>query len=56
VQDETDVLLSVARQHRVDVAKVRKAVEAEFASKAAKVAAKQKQPGRKPTAKVSEAA
>ncbi len=41
-QDDADVLLSTARQHRIDVAKVRKAVEAEFAARQAKVAAKQK--------------
>jgi ParB family transcriptional regulator, chromosome partitioning protein len=55
-QDETDVLMSAARQHRVDVAKVRKTVEAEFAAKQAKAAAKQKQPVKKGTTKVSKAA
>jgi ParB family chromosome partitioning protein len=55
-QDETDVLMSAARQHRVDVAKVRKTVEAEFAAKQAKAAAKQKQSVKKTTTKVSIAA
>jgi ParB family chromosome partitioning protein len=55
-QDESDLLLSAARQHRVDVAKVRKTVEAEFAAKQAKTAAKQKQPVKKGTTKVSKAA
>jgi ParB family chromosome partitioning protein len=55
-QDETDVLMPTARRHRVDVAKVKTTVEAEFAVKQAKVAAKQKQPVRKSTAKVSKAA
>ena len=35
-QDEADVLLSTAKRHRIDVAKVRKTVEAEFAAKQAK--------------------
>jgi ParB family chromosome partitioning protein len=41
-QDDADVLLSTARQHRIDVAKVRKTVETEFAAKQAKAATKQK--------------
>jgi ParB family chromosome partitioning protein len=56
LQDETDVLMFTARQHRVDVAKVRKTVEAEFAAKQAKAAAKQKQPVKKTTTKISKAA
>jgi ParB family transcriptional regulator, chromosome partitioning protein len=40
--DETDVLAVTAKRHRVDAVKVRTAVEAEFAAKQAKVAAKQK--------------
>jgi ParB family chromosome partitioning protein len=40
--DETDVLTATAKRHRVDVAKVRTAVETEFAAKQAKAAAKQK--------------
>jgi ParB family chromosome partitioning protein len=55
-QDETDVLMPTARRHRVDVAKVKTTVEAEFAVKQAKAAAKQKQPVNKSTAKVSKAA
>jgi ParB family transcriptional regulator, chromosome partitioning protein len=55
-QDDADVLLSTARQHRIDVAKVRKAVETEFAAKQAKTAAKQKKTVTKSTAKVSKAA
>jgi ParB family transcriptional regulator, chromosome partitioning protein len=55
-QDETDVLMPTARRHRVDVAKVKTTVEAEFAAKQAKAAAKQKQPVKKSTAKVSKAA
>jgi ParB family chromosome partitioning protein len=55
-QEETDALTAAARRHRVDVAKVRKTVEAEFVAKQAKTAAKQKQPVRKSTAKTSKAA
>jgi ParB family chromosome partitioning protein len=55
-QDETDALTAAARRHRVDVAKVRQAVTAEFAAKQAKAAAKQKQPVKKATAKASRAA
>lgn len=40
--DETDVLAATAKRHRVDVAKVRTAAEAEFAAKQAKAAATQK--------------
>jgi ParB family chromosome partitioning protein len=54
--DEADVLTTTAKRHRVDVVKVRTTVEAEFASKQAKAAAKQKQPVKKTTAKVSKAA
>src|SRR5258708_34231694 len=39
-QDETDVLMSAARQHRVDVARERKTVEAEVAAKQVKEVAK----------------
>ncbi len=35
-QDEADVLIATAKQHRVDVAKLRKTIEMEFASKQAK--------------------
>jgi hypothetical protein len=41
-QDESDVLTATAKRHRVDVAKVHTTVEAEFAAKQAKTAAKQK--------------
>jgi ParB family chromosome partitioning protein len=40
--DETDALTAAAKRHRVDVAKVRQAVTAEFAARQAKVTAKQK--------------
>jgi len=52
----TDALTAVARRHRVDVEKVRKAVEVEFAAKQAKQTAKQKQAAKKSTAKASKAA
>ncbi|MGA7525183.1 MAG: hypothetical protein WBW84_22230, partial [Acidobacteriaceae bacterium] len=41
-QDETDALTAAAKRHRVDAAKVRQAVTAEFAAKQAKATAKQK--------------
>jgi ParB family chromosome partitioning protein len=41
-QDETDTLSATAKRHRVDVTKVRTAVEAEISAKQAKAAAKQK--------------
>jgi ParB family chromosome partitioning protein len=41
-QEETDALTVTAKRHRVDVAKVRTAVEAEVSAKQAKAAAKQK--------------
>jgi ParB family chromosome partitioning protein len=40
--DETDALSTAARRHRVDVAKVRQTVTAEFAARQAKASAKQK--------------
>jgi len=52
----TNALTAVARRHRVDVEKVRKAVEVEFAAKQAKQTAKQKQAAKKSTAKASKAA
>jgi ParB family chromosome partitioning protein len=55
-QEETDPLIATARRHRVDMAKMRKTVEVEFAAKQAKAAAKQKQPVKKTTTKVSKAA
>jgi ParB family chromosome partitioning protein len=55
-QGDADMLIAAAKRHRVDVAKVRTTVEAEFAAKQAKVAAKQKQPVKRSTAKTSKAA
>ena len=55
-QDDADVLLSTARRHRIDIAKVRKTVEAEFAAKQAKVTAKQKKTVTKTAARDSKAA
>jgi ParB family transcriptional regulator, chromosome partitioning protein len=40
--EDTDVLSTTAKRHRVDAAKVRTAIEAELAAKQAKAAAKQK--------------
>lgn len=48
-QDEGDPLTATAKRHRVDVAKVRTAVEAEFAAKQAKAAAKEKKAATKTT-------
>jgi ParB family chromosome partitioning protein len=48
-QAENDVLIVAAKRHRVDVAKVRTTVEAEFAAKQKKSTAKQKQPAKKAT-------
>jgi ParB family chromosome partitioning protein len=55
-QEGTDVLAAAAKRHRVDGEKVRKIVEAEFAAKQAKQAAKQKQAVKKSTAKARNAA
>ena len=54
-QSEGDVLAATARRHRVDVEKVRKAVEAEFAAKQSKLAAK-KQTTKKSLSKAGKAA
>lgn len=54
--DETDVLAATAKRHRVDVAKVRTAVETEFAAKQAKAAAKQKKVAPAKSAKPAKAA
>jgi ParB family chromosome partitioning protein len=54
--EETDALTATARRHRVDVAKVRQSVEAEFTVKQAKASAKQKPTATKSTAKASKAA
>jgi ParB family transcriptional regulator, chromosome partitioning protein len=43
-QGDADTLIAAAKRHRVDVAKVRTTVEAEFAAKLKKAEAKQKQP------------
>ena len=55
-QDETDALTAAAKRHRVDVAKVRQAVTAEFAAKQAKAAVKQKKTAPAKAAKTAEAA
>jgi len=55
-QGDADMLIAAAKRHRVDVAKVRQTVTAEFAAKQAKTAAKQKQAVKKATAKASKAA
>jgi ParB family transcriptional regulator, chromosome partitioning protein len=55
-QEETDVLTTTAKRHRVDVAKVRATVVAEFAERQAKVAANQKKTVPKSTSKASKAA
>jgi ParB family chromosome partitioning protein len=55
-QDETDALTVTAKRHRVDVAKVRTAVEMEFTAKQAKAAAKQKKTAPTKTAKTAKAA
>ena len=55
-QEETDVLIATARRHRVDVAKLRATVVAEFATKQAREAAKQKKTVTKSTSKASKAA
>jgi ParB family chromosome partitioning protein len=55
-QAENDTLITAAKRHRVDVAKVRTAVEAEFAAKQKKAQAKQKQPAKKAAAKAQAAA
>ncbi len=54
--NETDALTAAAKRHRVDVARVRQSVEAEFAAKQVKATAKQKQAVKKATAKASKAA
>ena len=48
-QDDADALTATAKRQRVDVVKVRVAVEAEFAAKQAKAAAKQKKTAAKTT-------
>jgi hypothetical protein len=53
---DSDTLIAAAKRHRVDVAKVRTAVGAEFAAKLKKAQAKQKQPAKKAAAKAQAAA
>jgi ParB family chromosome partitioning protein len=55
-QGETDALTVAARRHRVDVAKVRQSVGAEFDAKQAKRAAKQKKAVQSKAAKIAAAA
>jgi ParB family transcriptional regulator, chromosome partitioning protein len=50
---DPDVLIATAKRHRVDVDKLRKAVEQEFAAKRAKLAAKQKKAAKKATPKTA---
>jgi ParB family chromosome partitioning protein len=51
--NDPDVLIVTAKRHRVDVDKLRKAVEQEFTAKRAKLAAKQKKAAKKTTAKIA---
>jgi len=55
-QAENDTLITAAKRHRVDVAKLRTSVETEFAAKQKKAQAKQKQPAKKAAAKAQAAA
>jgi ParB family chromosome partitioning protein len=55
-QGDADMLIAAAKRHRVDMAKVRQTVEAEFAAKLKKAQAKQKQPVKKATVKAQAAA
>jgi ParB family chromosome partitioning protein len=55
-EGENDALLAAAKRHRVDVAKVRTTVIAEFAAKATKAAAKQKKTAPTKSAKAAAAA
>ena len=50
---DPDVLIATAKRHRVDVDKLRKAVEQEFTAKRAKLAAKQKKAAKKGTTKTA---
>jgi len=50
---DPDVLIATAKRHRVDVDKLRKAVEQEFTAKRAKLAAKQKTAAKKGTTKTA---
>ena len=55
-QDETDTLTATAKRHRVDVAKMRTAVEAEVSAKQAKAVVKQKKAASAKTVKPAKAA
>jgi ParB family chromosome partitioning protein len=55
-QDAADALITTAKRHRVDVAKVRQSVEVEFAAKQAKTAVKQKEAAQSKSTKVAAAA
>ena len=55
-QGDADTLITVARRHRVDVAKVRQTVDVEFAARRKKAEAKQKRPPRKAVKKTAAAA
>ena len=55
-EGDSDVLLATAKRHRIDVAKVRTAVVAEFAARATKTAAKQKKTAPAKSAKTAAAA
>jgi len=55
-QQESDPLIAAARRQRVDMAKLRKTVEAEFSAKQAKAEAKQKGPFKQGAAKARKAA
>ena len=50
---DPDLLIATAKRHRVDVDKLRKAVEQEFTAKRAKLAAKQKKAAKKGTPKTA---
>ncbi len=50
---DPDVLIATAKRHRVDVDKLRKAVEQEFTAKRAKLAARQKKAAKKGTTKTA---
>ncbi len=52
-KNEPDVLIVVAKRHRVDVEKVRKTIEQEFAARRAKLETRQKKAAKKSTAKTA---
>jgi hypothetical protein len=51
--NDPDLLYAAAKRHRVDVDKVRKAVEQEFVAKRAKQSAKQNKAAKKKAAQIS---